>query len=213
MRFPKRRVDWRLGRWAAKNALAAYLRLPADLDSLSKIEIRTAASGAPEVVLETGESGVAISLSHRAGTAACAVANRGAMLGCDLEIVEPRSEAFVADYFTTVEQGQILHAPAGERERVVALMWSGKESALKALRAGLRLDTRCVEVMLLRGEGCAAAADWQPMRVRYGAGEFCGWWQYAEPFCRTIIAAPPSPPPVELRPAYSFSLYSSSQAI
>ena len=28
MRFAKRHADWRLGRWTAKRALAAYLNLP-----------------------------------------------------------------------------------------------------------------------------------------------------------------------------------------
>ena len=50
MRFPKRRTDWRLGRWAAKCALSAYLNVPAHPQVFRKIEIRPAASGAPEAL-------------------------------------------------------------------------------------------------------------------------------------------------------------------
>ena len=48
MRFPKRRDDWRLGRWTAKNALALYflsLKVRADPQILASLEIRQAPSG------------------------------------------------------------------------------------------------------------------------------------------------------------------------
>ena len=104
MRIAKRRSDWRLGRWTAKNALALYLlslKIPADPQVLTAIEIRPATSGAPEAFFQNKEVAASISLSHRAGIAACAVAGSSGVLGCDLETVEPRSDAFVADYFTT----------------------------------------------------------------------------------------------------------------
>lgn len=42
---------------------------------------------------------------------------------------------------TSLKEEQELVARAPERDELVALLWSGKESALKALREGLRLDT------------------------------------------------------------------------
>jgi 4'-phosphopantetheinyl transferase len=104
MRFPRRRAEWRLGRWTAKNAVAAYLGLPADAQGLAALEIRAAPSGAPEVFVEQRRAAVAISLSHRAGLSVCVVAPPEVKLGCDLEVVEPRSDSFVADYFTLPEQ-------------------------------------------------------------------------------------------------------------
>ena len=50
--------------------------------------------------------------------------------------IEPRSDAFVADYFTIEEQALVARASAADRDRILALLWSGKESALKALREG-----------------------------------------------------------------------------
>ena len=76
MRFAKRRSDWRLGRWTAKNALALYflyLKLPADSQVLAKLEIRSASTGAPEAYFGNHPATATISLSHRAGIAACAV--------------------------------------------------------------------------------------------------------------------------------------------
>jgi len=146
MRFAKRRADWRLGRWTAKRALAAYLNVPFHPQALTDIELRPASSGAPEVFFANKPAAVAVSLSHRAGSALCAVAPSGAALGCDLEIIEPRSDGFVADYFTPEEQALVSEALAPDRPPLLALLWSAKESALKALRTGLRLDTRCVTV-------------------------------------------------------------------
>lgn len=149
LRFAKRRNDWRLGRWTAKHALAPCLNLPCDPRALANIEIRAATSGAPEAFLFNQTAPVTISLSHRAGTAMCAVALSGPGIGCDLEIIEPRSHAFIADYLTAGEQALVSRTPVEERPLLVNLLWSAKESALKALRVGLRLDTTSVDVSLV----------------------------------------------------------------
>ena len=190
MRFPKRRTDWRLGRWTAKRAVAAHLGLPADAGSLAGIEIRSAASGAPEV------DSLSISLSHRDGAAICAVAEAGVALGCDLEIVEPRSEAFAADYFTPDERSLVARAPAADRSRLLALLWSAKESALKALNVGLRLDTRSVAVEAI---GRHPPADcWLPFEARVPGALLHGWWQPSGRFVRTVVAEPQPRTPLRL---------------
>src|SRR5450755_4707521 len=104
MRFANRRADWRLGRWTAKRALSIYGNRPSDPASLAAIEILPAASGAPEVLVANQPAAVTISISHRAHVAFCAVAAPVVALGCDLEVIEPRSDAFAADYFTAQEQ-------------------------------------------------------------------------------------------------------------
>ena len=218
MRIAKRRADWRLGRWTAKRALALYMNVPGHPQALTDIEIHPAPSGAPEVVFTNKPAAVTISLSHRAGTAVCAVALSGTSLGCDLEVIEPRSDTFVADYFTNEEQALVTQASAPDRPRLLALLWSGKESALKALRAGLRLDTRCVVVSpvdALRrqgrdGDACTGDLDlavrssdgrksWRPLHVRYTNGQiFRGWWQHTDNLMRTMVADPPPAPPILL---------------
>ena len=212
LRFAKRRADWRLGRWTAKRAAATYLNLPADPATLSKLEIRAAPSGAPEVFFENQPAAVIISISHRSGIAICAVAPLGASLGCDLEVIEPRSNAFLADYFTREEQGLLAEKPTEERFRLATLLWSAKESALKALHTGLRLDTRCVIVQplgpldmqnpsLTFRQACGRN-HWVPLRVRHTGGQtFDGWWQSTETLLRTVVTAPPTGPPIPMNVA------------
>jgi len=202
LHFAKRHTDWRLGRWTAKRALAARLNLPTDLWALANIEIRAASCGAPEVYFLNRLASVTVSLSHRAGAAMCAVAE--ASLGCDLELVEPRSDAFVADYFTANEQAMVERESVEGRPLLVTLLWSAKESALKALHQGLRLDTRCMDVSPVdSAPHCAGdhrqnpyplslltpvSDAWCPLRVRYaGARVFRGWWRLADHMVRTVV--------------------------
>jgi 4'-phosphopantetheinyl transferase len=213
MHFAKRRVDWRLGRWTAKCALAAYLKLPFTCDSFARMQIYAAESGAPEVILDGPSSAVTISLSHRAGRALCAIAPSYATLGCDLEVIEPRCDAFIADYFAAEEQALIACVDTYQRPTVLALLWSAKESALKALRTGLRLDTRCVVVSLLdipplnreekvrshchptvRSHNLFEFDNWHALRVDAPGTAFYGYWQRSGDFLRTMVAAPPLVP-------------------
>jgi 4'-phosphopantetheinyl transferase len=217
-RYSKSSDDWRQGRWTAKRALAAYLNVPAYPEALTDIELRPAPSGAPEVFFANKPAAVTVSLSHRAGRALCAVTLSGAALGCDLEIIEPRSDGFVADYFTAEEQALVAEASPPDRPRRLALLWSAKESALKALRVGLRLDTRCVIVSPVDvgrpaegGEGrtedpalAMRASDgvntWRPLHVRCTDGQlFHGWWHNTGHLLRTMVTAPPPAPPIPLR--------------
>lgn len=216
MRFAKRRGDWQLGRWTAKHAVAACLHLPADFPSLAKIEVRQAASGAPEVFVASKPAPVTISVSHSAGIGACAVALSYGALGCDVEMIEPRSDAFADDYFTTEEQQLVAQATEDDRPLVLTLLWSAKESALKALRVGLRVDTRCVIAAPVvapasqerdgkhnvqkkhanHGDFTAQHMDgvnaWRPLRVRHIYGPtFQGWWQHSRGLVRTMVADSP----------------------
>lgn len=190
LRLPHRRADWRLGRWAAKQAVAAWLDEQGKLFP-GKIEIRPAPDGAPEAFLDGAPLPVAISLTHRAGRAACAIVPAGTAVGIDLERIEPRSDEFVQDYFTPTEQELI----AKDRLLHPTLLWSAKESALKALREGLRMDTREVEVGLGEGEG---SDGWAPLTVRrLATGQvFEGWWRRDGDLLMTLAAAPTSAKPL-----------------
>jgi phosphopantetheinyl transferase len=196
LRFPSRRAAWRLGRWTAKRAVAALMNCDG-FSTYARIEIRPASSGAPDVFFDDKPSPLSISLSHRTDRAICALAPHAVQLGCDLELIEPHSSAFITDYFTAEEQTFIAHQPAADQQRLPALLWSAKESALKALHAGLRLDTRSVVVdpATLSTEVCA----WRPLTVRYTRDQvFRGWWQTADNMVRTIVAVPPPAQPIPL---------------
>jgi 4'-phosphopantetheinyl transferase len=214
MRFAKRRNDWRLGRWTAKRTLAACLNLSRDLPALAHTEILAAPSGAPEVFLLNQPAPVTISLSHRAGIAICAVAHFETCIGCDLEMIEGRGDAFTADYFTVNERAKVERTHVEARPLLVTLLWSAKESVLKALHVGLRLDTTCLDVSFVDDlPPCPEhsqyvpivhwpAVDpdaWHPLHVRYSSGQiFTGWWQNSGQMVRTVVSALPLRPPVRL---------------
>ncbi len=200
LRFAQRRASWRLGRWTAKRALAICWKFPDFPPALAKIEVRPAPSGAPEVFFENKLAPVTISLSHRNSTGFCVVAPPGADLGCDLELIEPHTDPFVADYFAAEEQALVAQRAEAERPELLALLWSAKESALKALHEGLRLDTRSVIVSL--GDRSADGTSWSPISVRHTGGQtFHGWWQIADQMIRTVVAAPQPALPIALNSA------------
>jgi len=207
MRFAKRRADWRLGRWTAKCAVASFLEMPADPPALAQIEVRPASSGAPEVFIANDPAAITVSISHRSGAAICAVTMSGVDLGCDQEVIEARSEAFVADYFTEGEQALVARVCEAERSRLVTLLWSAKESALKALREGLRLDTRTVAVSPV--DGGFDLNGWSPLRVCADGRSLQGWWQQADSVVRTFVADPPSDSPILLPTPTHFPNYAS----
>lgn len=205
LRVPKRHADWRLGRWTCKLAVARYLAISSAPPLLATIEIRSEPSGAPVVSIEGVAADLSISLSHREGVAACVVGPSRARFGCDLEAIEPRSEAFVADYLTPQEQAAVEKSFAFNRDRVVALIWSAKESTLKALRLGLRANTTCVSVDFenhpepahiedIRIARCEAggsvrsAQQWYSLRVAYSdVAVFRGWWFSQNMLVRTLV--------------------------
>ncbi len=145
----------------------------------------------------------------------------GTMLGCDLELVEPRSDAFLADYFTADEQALVALAPAVERDKVVNLLWSAKESALKALGVGTAPGFPQRECSLGRrllvnqvidpiaSQACLSRQLRAPMAgMRYrcdytGGHVFQGWWQQTESLLRTTVAYPAPEQPVPLTISHS----------
>jgi 4'-phosphopantetheinyl transferase len=187
LRFAKRRRDWRLGRWTAKRALLGFLATPG-LESAS-LEVRAAADGAPEAVQNGAPLPVALSISHSGACGLCAVAAAPLLLGCDIERLEERGESLVRDYFTPGEAAYCLGA-SGETGILRAnLVWSAKESVLKALRAGLRRDTRSVEVD--PGPEAGGERDgWNPWtgRCLESGRLFFGWWRAREGYVLTLAS-------------------------
>jgi len=210
MRIPKRHSDWRLGRWTAKLAVARFFELSNELQWLREIEIPSALGGAPEVCFANRRTDLAISLSHRSGVAACVLADKAVALGCDLEITEVHSDAFLADYFTAEEQA--LVTAAADRDLLLALLWSAKESALKALGTGLRADTRSVVAYI---EKPYAGTDaWSRLKVRHISGRFFhGWWQQGGNLIRTLVAGPSPCPPVRYQEPKVESSHGQSPAV
>lgn len=197
LRFTKRRTEYLLRRLVTKHAVAAVTGRPTDPAALAGIEVRNAASGAPYVCVDGVPLAVEVSITDRAGWAVCVTYPApGHPVGCDLELVEPRTPGFVSDFCTAAEQRLIASRPAGdERDAAANLIWSAKESALKVLRTGLRRDTRTLEVTL-----AASRVDgWGALAVRAVKGAtFAGWWRRDGRFLLTVAAEVAAPPPLAL---------------
>ena len=188
LRFPKRRAEWRLGRWTAKLALRAL-----DLDQGGAV-IMAAADGAPEAFAFGAPLPVALSISHRDGLACCAIGPRAVALGCDLETVEPRSTGFVLDVFTDAERAALQGARHEDLPVLVALGWSAKEAVLKARRTGLRSDVRSVAVDLraLAGEVLGEPRTWSAISARDDLGRtYAGRWRREGSLVLTVLSDPP----------------------
>jgi len=208
MRFTKRRTEYLVRRLTAKHAVALTLGLPTGPDDLARIGVLNRITGAPYVVVDGRPLGLDVSLTDRAGWGVCLVGRDLGAVGCDLEIAEPRSDTFVSDYLTPVEQAMVRGAPDEATSHLLAnLVWSAKESALKVLRTGLRRDTRSVEVHLDVANvpaggpsapddpGGKAGSAWAPLEVRSRDRTMPGWWTVLRPWLLTVAYAEPGPAP------------------
>lgn len=224
-KMAKRRRDWLLGRWTAKNLVLRYLAestgAPPALDA---IFIGADADGAPYAArcgarVVKAENfvrlPVSLSISHSHGTALCALVERlpgqeggdvdlqenGLLslvslpsLGCDLELITPRGENFLDHFFTAEEVSSVRalrERDAAKGEMLTTAIWSGKEAVLKALRTGLRIDTRRITC---RFEAYDLPPHvWTPFTVVVDDGlavQFPGtwsaWWCVVDRFALTM---------------------------
>jgi 4'-phosphopantetheinyl transferase len=209
LRIAPRRASWRLGRWAAKRALSAWLEVgEGAADSDAAIELLAAADRAPEAWVEGQRCELSISISHRSGRAVAVVAGAGTAIGCDLELIEPRSDAFVREWLSTPEQDAVARVAPGERPLATNLVWTAKEAAAKVRRAGLRLDVRGARVDLGSAElpadlGTAdlpVDGDWRPLHVVWSDGHPVtgGWWRAADGWVVSVAGEPGVGQPVPL---------------
>jgi 4'-phosphopantetheinyl transferase len=194
MNVPKRRNDWRLGRWTVKQAIKAC---QSNRDPfLSSLEIRAAADGAPEAFRNGEPAGVSISISHSNGRSMCAVGSPGLSLGCDLELIEQREIKFFEDYFAPEEIALLQKTPA-ESNLVAYLIWSAKETVLKMLRQGMRRDTRSV---LIRPDFSEPRDSWYRWTCQCleSSRTFSGWWRAGDGFVYSLASDPPDSFPKQL---------------
>ncbi|MFH0901802.1 MAG: 4'-phosphopantetheinyl transferase superfamily protein [Pseudomonadota bacterium] len=193
LRYPLRRRKWLAGRLAAKRLLAAILaeehgeappldsivvanepsgRPYAMLASVPASPVASELERRPYAVLADGKSlAGSLSISHRGDFGLAAfTSNPELSLGVDLETIEPRDRALVRGFFTAAEAAEVAAAVPSEVDLVVARIWSAKESVLKALGLGLRLDTRTVTVTAAHHEFATRqspdAPGWLPLGVR-----------------------------------------------
>jgi 4'-phosphopantetheinyl transferase len=187
-RVTKRHDEWRLGRWTAKLTVAAAL---GETVSPASLEILASGDGHPEAFDQGGSVPLSLSLSHSAARGLAVVAPGGMAVGCDIESIEDRTSTFVTDYFTSPEADAVRAAGPERRELLATLLWSAKESALKALRTGLRADTRSIEVSV--PDTTTVVDGWSPLGI--DKSRLSGWWRREASAVLTVVTDSPLGPP------------------
>lgn len=186
LRFPRRRKSWLLGRWAAKSLLQTVLP---GVPALAEIQIENEAGGAPFAQVCGQPLDGCLTVSHREDQALAAYTpHPGLRIGADMEIVPAESPDFLSDYLSLGELEIVARLRAGERARWMILAWSAKEAVLKALRIGLRADTRSVEILEAAEPPPGA---WTPLAARSslpGTGGLRLWWQMQGDLVLTLAA-------------------------
>lgn len=188
--FDKRRREWLLGRWTAKRLVqAVMLEQDNRMIALDAIEIANDADGAPYATFQFPHYPFHISLSHSFDRAFCAAS--ATRVGADLERILPREQNLVNDFFTTDEIARVNGCLPGTRDLVINAIWSAKEAALKALRKGLSVDTRVVEISL--APFALAPEHWTDFQIHFAGGDadwspLRGWWRVTDGFVLTLAA-------------------------
>ena len=239
----KRRRDWLLGRWTAKNLVQRYLaQTIGESPALERIFIGADADGAPYASCELRGSdvssaeranyedrlAVSLSISHSHGTAFCGLVETMGLgdseierlgsdtkspisnlqspnlsisqslkhpsLGCDLELIEPREGNFLDNFFTGAEVAAVRalrQRDVAQADILTTAIWSGKEAVLKALREGLRIDTRRITCRFDPFAG--PPQDWTPFIVVVDdglaaqfPGAWSGWWRLHNSYVLTL---------------------------
>lgn len=194
---PKRRADWRLGRWTAKQAVRVWIRRrTSEPPGVAELSIVAADDGAPEARCHGNRLALNLSISHRAARGVCAVGPDTIALGCDLELLEPRSDAFVREWLAPPEQRLVAEACPDDRPVLANLVWSAKEAAAKAQREGLRLDVRRLVVEAATDDD--AVSGWRRIRIAGDGNPFAGWWRAEDGFVLVVVSVPSSDPPKPL---------------
>jgi 4'-phosphopantetheinyl transferase len=189
LKSAKRRRDWLLGRWTAKQLLRQVMARDGSTVALDAIVVDNDDSGAPVV----NDPPFSLSISHSHGYAFCAaVAHPAWPLGADLEWIVPRASTFASDFFTEAEAALVARAPAAARDVLMTAIWSAKEAALKALHLGLRVDTRTVACLVepvpeRPPVWTPFAISWDAQRLDRPAPPLAGWWRVSDNFVLTLV--------------------------
>ena len=185
----KRRIEWLAGRLNAKLLLGKVLGNGYDFQNF---EILPGAGGRPVATLKLGSLfqiplANGLSLSHREGATLSAVSAETAVrVGADVELMEPRSELMLDDYFVAGEAAVLADLPGALGEHAIALGWSIKESVLKAVGKGLTLPATAVVI-----ERICARAGMAEARLADGqeSGTFLVHFETRPPYILTLTCA------------------------
>jgi 4'-phosphopantetheinyl transferase len=196
--------DW-LRATAGESPPADRLAILADPDGAPYAALATepAAGAEPETVHKRGLQRLPISLtiSHSGQWGLCALCDDvGWSAGADIERIEPREPGFAELFFAPAERAHFDAAGPDQRDMVITTTWCGKEAALKALRMGLRADTRQI-ICRLTDPGIPPR-HWSSLTIEIGPAlkadigskRFAGWRAINEGYALALVVGGPDLP-------------------
>jgi phosphopantetheinyl transferase len=202
-RFPKRRLSYLTGRYAAKQALKLFVKR--DKLALSSVRIQNAPAGFPCLCMP-GRDIPEITIAHSGHAAVAAVYSPAFLrLGVDLERIDPAHAG-------TLRQACRDWQPelAGRGLDFLTRWWTQREALGKGLRCGLRIHPSQLEVLEIsrqkghvsaryprqrvwqayswRWQECWLSLAWQPVQfVAEPAASWNGYAMHAEKFLRNPL--------------------------
>jgi acyl transferase domain-containing protein len=162
---PKTQRAWLSGRIAAKDAVR---RLLAKKMFPVEVALDSDADGRPRVTAPPQD--LRVSIAHK-GDAAVALAAAGRDVGIDVELVEPRDQAFAETAFS--EDELRLIATSDDRDEWLTRLWAAKEAAGKARGTGLAGNPRRLRVTDRTGE--RVLVDGLPVETRREGAHVVAW--------------------------------------
>lgn len=153
---PHKLLDWLLGRYAAKHAIAGVLEKYGGVYTpVTSIGILSGLGKAPEyrIVGDLGDEytygdAVRFSIAHSEGVAVALALPETACthIGVDIERVRVFKDETIRGFLTLHEYATYMKLPSSTQAEYVTELWCIKESFLKAIGTGLRVHPRNVEV-------------------------------------------------------------------
>lgn len=165
----KRRNEWLLGRFAAKQAVQALLENAVPPLRPNDIEIVPDPHGRPTVMLHRSAPPLpSISIAHSHGVAiALAVRRSRARVGIDIEKVSARSLDFETIAFSCDERELLKGMPPEQGREWALRMWCAKEAVGKALGKGLSAGLLAFHIVQVDFAGGQVAVQLRDAALRH----------------------------------------------
>lgn len=175
-----KQCPWLLGRLAAKTAAQAYFAAQSITYTLPDIKINNAESGAPFILLPTGMTPPAVSISHTNAIGVAAVAAPGTCLGVDIEKIRHWNPRTTTAFTTKTEQAKLTSQATANQNAYTTFLWSAKEAYLKLLQTGIKRHPQTIEVTPQADTFTVADDGVQQTMKTF-------WTQYADTYIITLI--------------------------
>jgi 4'-phosphopantetheinyl transferase len=148
-RTPIRRLSYLAGRFAARQAVALYLRDQPDC----RFDISSGVFNQPVVRCESSNV-PGVTISHTRDVAVAIAHDAGHLIGVDVETIGAARALDMRAWLTGTEQRLVAVIP-WDRATALTALWTAKEALSKALKCGLTVPMSVLEISALVAESSA----------------------------------------------------------